>query len=357
MTTELLADPALASDPRIVFNYTICPVLAASNLSVLLGSFREEFERVGADPVYLRSLPDNAGWLPHFNHGYPDLFRDGGAIPPIHARAGGANTRLIGITWIRSRAHGHVLVKADSDISEVADLVGRTVGLYQSRNAAKVDFRRATEHRQLAEALRVNGIDNDAVRWVDIPDDETPRYRPARDPEAYIAQGRAFAAKGDVVRDALDAKTIDAIYAGSAQADHLIRSGQARSIEDFAGYDDWRLEIANTPYLTTVSTSLVDEHPEIVEAWLRAAVRAGRWANGHRAEAASLFERVLTAGDAALVAELIATADFVPSFSASSLAAVDEQKSFLVEHDYIGQDFDLESWIDDRFLNRALASS
>jgi ABC-type nitrate/sulfonate/bicarbonate transport system substrate-binding protein len=305
----------------------------------------------------LRSLPDNAGWLPHFNHGFPDLFRDGGAIPPIHARAGGADTRLIGITWIRSRAAGHVLVRADSDIGCIADLVGRSVGVYKSLNTAKVDFRRATEHRQLVEALRINAVTADAVQWTNIPDEEAPRYRPARDPEAYVAQGRAFAAKGDVVRDALAAGTIDAIHAGTAQADRLIRSGQARSIEDLGRYDDWRLDIANTPYLTTVSTSLVKAHPEIVEAWLRAAVRAGRWANAHRDEAATLFERVLTAGDATLIADLIAIADFVPSLSPPSRAAVNEQKRFLADHGYIDQDFDLDGWIDDRFLNRALASS
>ncbi len=116
MTIDLLADPLATQRQRIPFTYTICPVMAASNLAVLLGWFEEEFDRVGADPTYLRSLPDNAGWLPHFNHGYPDLFRDGGAIPPIHAKAGGADTRLIGITWIRSRAAGQVLVRADSDI-------------------------------------------------------------------------------------------------------------------------------------------------------------------------------------------------------------------------------------------------
>lgn len=357
MTANLLANPLATQGQRVAFNYTICPVIAASNLAVLLGWFDEEFGRIGADPVYLRSLPNNAGWLPHFNHTYPDLFRDGGAIPPIHARAAGADTRLIGITWIRGRTGGHILVRADSDIRRMGDLAGRSIGLYKSLNAAKVDFRRATEHHQLIEALKANDVVTDAVHWTDIPDEEAPRYRPARDPEANIAQGRALAAKADAVRDALAAGTVDAIYAGIAQADDLIRSGQARSIEDLARHDDWRLEVANTPYLTTVSTSLVDAHPEIVEAWLRAAVRAGRWANIHRDEAAALFERVLTAGDAALIADLIATADFVPSLSPSHRAAVDEQKSFLADHGYIDRDFELESWIDDRFLNRVLTSS
>ena len=358
MSTDL---PMAASTPPIplsyTFNYTICPVLAASNLAVLLGWFEEEFERVGASPVYLRSLANNAGWLPHFNHGYPDLFRDGGAIPPLHAKADGADTLLIGITWVRGRSGGEVIVRHDSDIITVDDLAGRKIGLYRSLNTAKGDFRRATEHRQLLEALRINHVTPEAVQWIDIDDDEAPRYLPARDPEAYIAQGRAFAARGDAVRDALAQGTVDVVYADTLHADAVVKAGTARSIENLSAHGDWRLEIANTPYLTTVSRSLAEARPEIVTAWLRAAVRAGRWANAHREKAASLFQNVLTAGNAAQIAGLIADADFVPSVSDDARAAVAEQKRFLVDHDYIEKDFDLDGWIDDRFLRAALASA
>jgi ABC-type nitrate/sulfonate/bicarbonate transport system substrate-binding protein len=177
---------------QIDFEYTICPVLTASHIGQLLGWFDEEFDRVGGNPTYLRSLADNAGWLPHFNHSHDDLFRDGGAIPPIHAKAGGTDTVLIALTWMKAGVGGKIIVRADNDIRIVAGLRGRSIGLYRSLNQAKVDFRRATGQRQWLLALEIAGIGRDDVTWVDIDDPEAPKYRAARDPADYIAQGRAF---------------------------------------------------------------------------------------------------------------------------------------------------------------------
>ncbi|MBE8594918.1 ABC transporter substrate-binding protein, partial [Pseudomonas sp. MAFF 301449] len=68
-------------------HYSICPLLVASNIAVELGWLDEEYQRVGAEAIYLRSLPDNQGWLPHFTHGESRLIRDGGAVPALWARA------------------------------------------------------------------------------------------------------------------------------------------------------------------------------------------------------------------------------------------------------------------------------
>ena len=56
--------------------YTLCPLPIASNIAVELGWLDEEFQRVGARARYLRSLPDNQGWLPHFRHSRDDLIRE-----------------------------------------------------------------------------------------------------------------------------------------------------------------------------------------------------------------------------------------------------------------------------------------
>ena len=73
----------------------------------------------------------------------------------------------------------------------------------------------STPHKSISDARQStarspkhygNDIEGGAVQLIDIADEEAPRYRPARDPEAYIAQGRAFA-----------------LNAYSAEAGHLFR--------------------------------------------------------------------------------------------------------------------------------------
>lgn len=356
MTVQTRIRQAAGADAPIDFDYTICPVLTAAHIGQSLGWFDEELGRAGGRPTYLRSLADNAGWLPHFNHSRDNLFRDGGAIPPIHAKAGGADTLLIGLTWVQAGVGGQILVRADSNISSVAQLRGRSIGLYRSLNRAKVDFRRATAHRQLLLALELAGVERDEVTWVDIDDPEAPIYRPAQDPAAYIAQGRAFDKARDDERDALASGQVDAIYAGGGRAAGLAGSGAFTAIEDLSRYPDWRLHIANSPFATTVNRDFAERHPAIVVAWLRAAVRAGRWIGDHQAEAVELFGKVLQSGDRAGIAAQVARTDLVPSLSAANLAALGEQKNFLLAEGYIGRDVDVAGWADDRFLTEALAS-
>lgn len=355
--TDIAAAEKTGTDQGAVnFHYTICPVLAASNIAVLHGLFDEEIGRAGGHPIYLRSLADNAGWLPHFTHQYSDLFRDGGAIPPVHAKASGVDTILIGLTWVRNGIGGQVLVRADGGIRRVADLKGRRVGLYRSLNSAKVDFRRATAHRQLLLALELSGLSADQVQWVDIDDPETPKYRQARDPQDYFAQGRALEAARDDERAALADGKVDAIYASGARAKALAATGAFTPIEDLSRHPDWRLHISNSPFATTVNRDFAERHPGIVVAWLRSAIRAGRWTNKNPAAAAELFTRITSAGDTTTIQKQIEGTDLSPSLTPANLAALVEQKRFLLEHGYIERDFEIADWVEPRFLDEALAS-
>lgn len=136
--------------------YTICPVFVASNVAVELGWLDEEFSRIGAQAIYLRSLPNNAGWLPHYRHSLPNLFRDGGAIPTIHARADLTETYLVATTF--TQTGGKILVRSDSGIHRVADLKGRPIGLPRSLNKDKIDFTRITAQRGILLALGLAGL-------------------------------------------------------------------------------------------------------------------------------------------------------------------------------------------------------
>jgi ABC-type nitrate/sulfonate/bicarbonate transport system substrate-binding protein len=335
--------------------YTICPVLAASGIAVELGWLEEELTRAGGRAIYLRSLADNAGWLPHFTHSLPNLFREGGSIPAIHAKADLTDTTLIGLTWVRDGADGQIVVGVQSGIRRVADLKGRRIGLYHSLNKDKADFRRATAERGILLALALAGLGRQDVEIVDIDDPETPTYRPAPKPADYLAHGIAKEERSDGELLALDAGRIDAIYAGGGRADKLAGSGKYTSIEDLACHPDWTLQVANNPFTNAVSTGFARQHPQIVVGFLRASIRAARWINENRTAAAQIFQRT-TGQDARRIARLIADVDFVPELSPRNLAALEVQKNFLLDQGYIKRDLDVHAWADDRYLKEALAS-
>jgi ABC-type nitrate/sulfonate/bicarbonate transport system substrate-binding protein len=335
-------------------HYTICPVLAASAIAVELGWLDEEFRAVGANPVYLRSLSDNAGWLPHFTHTIDALFRDGGAIPALHAKADLADTTLIGLTWVRGGAGGHILVRGDSAIRTVAGLKGRRIGLYRSLNTDKVDFRRATAHRGILLALELAGLSRGDVEIVDLDDRETPQYRPAAKPSDYLAQGREKEKAADPETDALRAGTVDAIYARGGRAEKLTDSGAFAAIEDLSRHPDWRLQVANSPFTATVNTGFARQHPEIVIAFLRAAIRAGRLVNENPTFAAQIFQRTSGYRDTRQILRLLEGVSLVPQLSPRNLAALQVQKDFLLEQGYIERDFDVRDWADDSYLREAL---
>jgi ABC-type nitrate/sulfonate/bicarbonate transport system substrate-binding protein len=337
-------------------HYTICPVLVASNVAVELGWLEEEFRKVGASGIYLRSLADNAGWLPHFTHGLPDLFREGGAIPAIHAKADLTDTTLIGLTWVRNGAGGQILVNANSGIRKVAGLKGRRIGLYRSLNTDKVDFRRATAERGILLALELSGLSRKDVQIVDIVDEEAPRYRAAAKPADYLAQGREKERKTDAELADLRAHVVDAIYASGGRAEKLVASGEFTSIEDLSKHPDWTLQIANSPFTNAVSTDFARRHPEVVVAFLRASIRAGRLINENPDFAAQTFQRTTGYQNIELIKGLIEGTSLVPQLSERNLAALNVQKKFLLDNGYIKNDFQVHAWADDRYLLEALRS-
>ena len=144
-------------------------------------------------------------------------------------------------------------------------------------------------------------------------------------------------------------------YASHGRTAVLERTGRVRVIEDLARHPDWTLQIANSPYALTVSTALAEQAPDIVLAFLRATVRAGRWINANRAAAAAILTRVTYLPDAAGTEAAIARTDFVPNLSAQNLAAIAIQKRFLLDHGYIQTDFDVADWADRRYLAEVLA--
>lgn len=345
-----------AARPAVETLYTICPVLTAANVAEELGWLDEEFKRAGAKGVYLRSLENNAGWIPHYTHARDNLFRDGGAIPTIKARADLTRTKLIGLTW--GQHGGQILVKASSGIRRVQDLKGRRIGLYRSLNEKKIDFVRATAQRGILLALELAGLSDKDVQIVDIEDADAPSFAVAKKPSELWAQSRAHrhSVQHEADLRAIAEGRVDAVYSQPGRTHELLKSGEYTVIEDLARYPDWTLQVANGPYTIAVNADFAEQNPEIVVAYLRASIRAGRWINQHPAAAAEIFTRVTFNLSAPLVEGLLSGLDLVPNLSPRNLAAVDIQKKFLLEHGYIKNDFDVRDWADSRYLEKALQS-
>ena len=92
--------------------FTRCPVPTATGLAYKLGWLTSEFKR---DNIELNTLQEVGGELArhHYDHQLSTLIREGGNLYAIPARAQGAPTRLIGLTWIEEGQS--ILVRPESD--------------------------------------------------------------------------------------------------------------------------------------------------------------------------------------------------------------------------------------------------
>lgn len=332
--------------------YTLCPTFVASNVAQEFGWIEEELRKVGASLSYLRALPVEQGYLPHFSHRFEHLFRDGGNIPSIWAKADNVDTTLIGLT--QSHHGGHIVVRASDPARRVADLKGRRFGLSKSGNRDKIDWWRATSEQGILNALALAGLDRAEVDVVDVAHDDRGFGNAAR-PSALWATRRGdlvFSAEAQALRNG----EVDAIYASHGRALGLERTGQFKTIEDFSRYPDWTLQVANSPYALTVRTDFAGGNRDIVVAFLRAVVRAARWLNANRAAGAEILFRTTYHPNPRDIAAAIARTDFLPMLSPLKLAGIDAQKRFLKERGYISRNFATADWADTSYLEEALAT-
>lgn len=331
--------------------YTICPVLVASHIAVENGWLKEELKKVGTNLKYLRSLP-KADWLPHFNHRLPNLFRDGGNIPAIWTKSEGVDTKLVGLTF--SGNGGQILVRVNSGINRVKDLKGRKIGLSKGQDLKRIDFWRATAERGIFLALGNAGIKKEDVEIIDLPEPDYAIFlEPAQKPAELWGTGKSNSLFRAEVKALLEGK-VDAIYSNHGRSIALEAEGAVKVIEDLGKYPDWTLQVANSPYTITVNSDLAEKHPEIVVAYLRAALKAGTWINNHPSEAGEIFTKVTSFPCGACAAKELQEYDLVPKLSGKNIAGLEVEKKFLLEHGYIKNDFDVREWVDTSFLEEAL---
>lgn len=333
-------------------NYTICPVLVASHVAVEKGWLEEELKKIGVKLKYLWSLP-HENWLAHFTHQLPNLFRDGGNIPAIWSRSRGEKTKLVGLTF--SNDGGQILVSTNSGLNKVSDLKGHKIGLFQRINPDRVDFWRGTAERGILLALELAGLRKSDVEIVNLPviAPDYPTTEPRQKPADRWGDPRANSIY-QTESQALLSGRVDAIYINRGRSSILQSEGKVKAIEDLSRYPDWTLQVANSPFTISVNAELAEQHPEVVIAYLKAAVRAGRWINKNPVEAGEIFTQVTSYWGGKCIAKVLSSHNLVPSFSGKNIAGIEVEKKFLLENGYIEKDFDVNEWVDSSFLEEAL---
>src|SRR5688572_25136392 len=124
--------------------YTRCPVPTATSIAINSGALDRAFNPLGIEIRSLRASNERDMREAHFDHTVTGLFRHGGNIPPMWSRALGADTALIGLSWVDE--YQAIVALPESGIQDAAGLRGKKLGIPVRKND-KIDFFRAmSEH-------------------------------------------------------------------------------------------------------------------------------------------------------------------------------------------------------------------
>ncbi|MER6523853.1 ABC transporter substrate-binding protein [Streptomyces sp. NPDC001508] len=316
--------------------FTRCPVPTATGIAADRRWLAEEFTPEG---IAVRSLQDTEADVgadirgTHYTHELPALFREGGNVPALWARSRGAETRLIGLTWIEERQV--VLVRPGSGIRGAAALRGLRPAL--PRHSIPIDFWRAMALRGFEGALASAGLGLDDTRPVDVP---------AAGHTGQWQAELAALARGDV----------DAVYVKGAVAVEAARRAGAEVAVELDQLPDRSHRVNNgTPRPITVHQRLLDEHPDLVDRFLAVLLRAADWAAEQPDEVARILGAETGAG-----AEGVRGAyrpgthrSLHPDLSAERLSLLALQETALREHGFLAGPVDVHAWADPEPLRRA----
>ena len=311
------------------------------------GLLDAEFAPDGIVTSSLGASSERAVRESHFDHTLQDSFREGGNIPPIWARSRGADTRLIGATWVEQ--YQAIVALPETGLRSAADLRGRRLGIVVHIND-QVDFHRALSLRGMLSGLASAGLNAEDVEIVYLTEEET--YLGDERDAATSRTGTLWSAKNQqrFLRRgafALIRREVDAIFLTAARGLALETLLGAERVVDLAVLPGREERISNSlPIVLTASGALVRKRPDLVRRYLDCVRRAARWAAERHAETRRIIAAEL--GDAEEWLELsygpALSTSLEPSLSDDLLSAVDSQKAFLLAHGFIDNDFDVREW-------------
>lgn len=335
--------------------YTRCPIPTAFEIALGTGLFDREFDDSGLEWLALAQSDDPAVHRSHFTHLKANSFRHGGNVPAIYARANGADTRVIGASWLRTLYT--VLALPESGIRSVADLRGRRI-LVPRRPDADIDFWAASTLGVLETALATAGLTLDDVELVDSRGEEDliPGAGDATVEERLRwTLHNAYRIQRDVLVP-LVRGDVDAVTSQASLSEQLAGLTGARVIFDQADQLELLGRVNNGyPDVLTVSGAFLDEHPQRVARVVARLLQAAHWARENRRAAFDLIADRIQVSSALLAAtwgdDIGAHLDI--TLPGELTAVLEHQRDHLLRHGFIGSSFDVATWIDPRPLERA----
>jgi ABC-type nitrate/sulfonate/bicarbonate transport system substrate-binding protein len=335
--------------------FTRCPVPTATGLAYKLGWLTEDFARDGIPLSTLQEDARNSDLSRHhYDHELNTLIREGGNMLSIAARAQGAKTRLIGLTWIDEGQA--IVVRPDSGITEPAHLKGRRIALPSfidhpiASHVRGSSIGRGMTLAGVRGALASAGLSFDDVKFVEVE-----ARRGNANPNTAAATAQSLQDLWWGLKD-LAARRVDAVYVKGASAiDAAKRLGVVVGI-DLDALPDPRFRVNNgTPRPITVHEDFLNDHLDLVSRFIAQSLRAADWAVNNEAGVREVLQGE-TRGSADGVAAAYRN-DFHkslhPDLSSERLALFRKQIDFLLLHGFLERDFDLAEWTDHRPLENA----
>ena len=344
------------SSPRTVW-YSRDPAPSALALALHLGDLDEELGRAGVELRSIRHDPRPIARRAHLTH-VGEGVRHGGNVAALHARASGADTVLLGLTWTNELQA--VLASRDSEIVRPVDLTGRRLGVPE-RRATPVDVPAIAARHGFASALALAELRLDKhARVVPLRVDRTfeDEVAPGVSSKGSLFGARELREQYGAEARALLRGDVDAIFVRGAAGLELAYVLDVRMVAELGRHARRRARVNDgTPSALTVSGSLLRTRPDVVESLLYHLLRAARWARENVADA----RRVLAAEVGA--AEELVDAAYGPDWwtslelelSDAALEGLVRQKALLREHGYLPADVDLAAFVDPRPLAAARA--
>ncbi len=322
--------------------YTRCGAATASALAIQNNWLQAEFSQGGTVLHSLRESNDRDILNAHYNHKLTGLFREGGNIPPIWAKAQGQDTAVIGITWLDE--YQGILTLTTSGIHEIAELQGKRLGLPLHREAL-IDFQRGAALHGFVTAFEIAGLDIKDAIFVDV---EGLPDRPARPVDWSHS----------IEVEALLEGKVDAIFLRFARGYRTSQDPRLHEVINLNTLPNPLHRVGNgTPRPVTVDRPFLEKHPDLVVRYLAVLLRTAAWAE-HRPKESAL--QLIPENGGFSLEDVWAShghdvhLSFTPKLSPDYIKGLETQKNFLRDWNFLQADFDIADWIVEEPLAEAI---
>lgn len=280
------------------------PLYSSVYVAYELGYLEEEFEAIGATFDWTEF---NSG--PLVNEAVAAGEADMGFmadLPAIIAKSSGQEIEVVSNVAYGEKGLA-VLVKSDSELSSVADLKGKKIAYATGSYAQHL----------LALLLDQEGLTLDDVESINLS---------AADQPAALANGE-----------------VDAIVIWEQYISMLTSEGTAKVLADGTG-------IKKGNMVTYFVTSYAEEHPLVVQAYIKALNRADELiASDPETAAAAIAEDFGV--DEELMVKILANFTYDTALTEDDIAEITKVKNFSLEAEIISNDFDIDSFINTEYLD------